>query len=191
MAFCVAASTQTSVLWTWPCCTDTAANSTRNSRWVSPRGGMSRMQQGWAAGRCVTPRPSPTPAQVVLSLWTVHTHTACIITYLKWSYKKISSKTYRQSAPQTNTRLPLDRKTQRTEKPANSLDVFQKHSVFKMKLWEKYSNWKKGKKKLLWIMTESLKLMFRLKKQNQKKNKGGMLSFLFTVTVKLSRNAKK
>lgn len=42
-------SMQTLVLWTWPCCTDTAANSTRSWRWVSPAAspwaGMSRMQQ--------------------------------------------------------------------------------------------------------------------------------------------------
>lgn len=49
MSFVSAASTQTLGLWTWPCCTDTAASSTRSSRWVStaasPCAGMPRMQK--------------------------------------------------------------------------------------------------------------------------------------------------
>lgn len=49
MSFVSAASTQTLGLWTWPCCTDTAASSTRSSRWVStaasPCAGMPRIQK--------------------------------------------------------------------------------------------------------------------------------------------------
>lgn len=49
LSFVSAASTQTLGLWTWPCCTDTAASSTRSSRWVStaasPCAGIPRMQK--------------------------------------------------------------------------------------------------------------------------------------------------
>lgn len=50
MSFVSAASTQTLGLWTWPCCTDTAASSTRSSRWVStaasPCAGMPQNAKG-------------------------------------------------------------------------------------------------------------------------------------------------
>ena len=56
-------SMQTSVLRTWPCCTDTAANSTRSWRWVSAAAdSLSRNVQN-ATGqvqRCASFRPSYT-----------------------------------------------------------------------------------------------------------------------------------